>query len=609
MDKKRREYKIRVRSNIAKPSNINMIQADDEDQPVDKNKTLAEFSVPEPEDPVLDKIVDDIARSESSEVIAAEDKMKTKQTESDEPKKSRFKRIIKSKWLYISLGVILIAIFAIPKSRYMILGLFIKNNAEISVIDNITRSPVSGALVTIGNEKATTNANGQVNLKLSLGSHNYTVSKRYYDNSSGSIFLGLTKSIGTLVVLKATGRVVTVNVSNKISGAAISGVNISVKNTLSITNSKGLAHIVLPTKSASYEATFTANGYNSISTPIFVTTRTNANDIKLVPSGHIYYLSNAAGSVNVIKANLDGSNPTIELAGDSDTTAATSKLIASPDWQYLVLEAQRNTASPELYLINTSNNNITEFDSSPDNFNLIGWSGDQFIYDDINPSTSTQTVGREEIKAYNAINSELNVLDENQISGSSTSYAYQSFGNFNLMPGLLTYSTTWTSVGSYSLASSNDSIRSVEPSGQNKRDYQTFQASTVNKIASVKYLPESIYFAITNSSNQTSYYDFSNNALKPANINSSTFNTSYPSYYLSPSNEQSLLINPKNNFIYTANQYGQNEKQISLPTGYTTFGWYDNIYILLAKNSQLYIAPASGTKSPQLIGDYINSSV
>ena len=154
---------------------------------------------------------------------------------------------------------------------------------------------------------------------------------------------------------------------------------------------------------------------------------------------------------------------------------------------------------------------------------------------------------------YNAINSELNVLDENQISGSSTSYAYQSFGNFNLMPGLLTYSTTWTSVGSYSLASSNDSIRSVEPSGQNKRDYQTFQASTVNKIASVKYLPESIYFAITNSSNQTSYYDFSNNALKPANINSSTFNTSYPSYYLSPSNEQSLLINPKNNLIYTAN--------------------------------------------------------
>lgn len=610
MENNRNNFKIRAKyaRNTYDSQNKDKIDTADEDQILDKSKTLEEFSAIEPDDPALDKIVDDIVRSESSEVIAAEDSMKSDQPQDDKPKTTKFKQLIKNKWLYISLGAVVIAIFAVPISRYKILGLFVKNTAEISVIDNITRSPVSGALVTIGNEKATTNANGQVNIKLPLGNQRYTVAKRYYDKSSGNLFVGLSKPIGTLVVLKAVGRVVTINVSNKISGAPISGVNIAVQSTVSITNTKGLVNIVLPTKSISYQATLSATGYNPISTSILVTTRTNANNIKLVPSGHIFYLSNATGSVNVIKANLDGSNPTIELAGDSDTTASTSVLMASPDWQYLVLEAKRNTTTAELYLINTTNGNVTEFDSSPDNFNLIGWSGDQFIYDAIDPSKNTQTAGREEIKSYNATNAELNVLDINQVNGNSSSYAYQSFANFNLLPGLLVYSTSWTSVGSYDLSSLNDSVRAVETGGQNKRDYQTFQASTIIKIASTRYLPESIYFSITNSSNQTSYYGFSNNAINPANINALTFSASYPSYYLSPSNEQSIWTDPKSKLNYIANQSGQNTKQVNLPPGYSIFGWYDNVYILLANNNQLYITPSSGSKSPQLIGSYINSS-
>ena len=94
-----------------------------------------------------------------------------------------------------------------------------------------------------------------------------------------------------------------------------------------------------------------------------------------MPTGYIYFLSKVAGTINVMQADLDGSNATVELAGTGNETSSTT-LTASPDNNYLVLEAQRSANQPELYVINTNNGSVTEFDSSLSKFNLIGWSGD-----------------------------------------------------------------------------------------------------------------------------------------------------------------------------------------------------------------------------------------
>jgi hypothetical protein len=575
-----------------------------------KPKTVADYIPPLMDDPRVDKAIDDMIVSESNEVLAAEDSMYDSSNVVRPKKKKRqgLKKILRSKWLYIGLGVVIVGIFILPYSRYLILGQFIKNNCQITLTDSVTKLPVSGAEVVIDNDRLSTNASGQAMFKLPLGKHKYIIRKQFYAESSGYVFIGLVKSKLDNISLNATGRQVPITVINKLSGRRLEGVKISVLNTSAITNSVGQTNIVLPTKHSSYEATFKANSFDTATEPIEVTTSTKTNIISLIPAGSIYYLSNATGTINVIKANLDGSNPTIELAGTGNETAATTILMASPDWNYLVLEAKRSGSQPELYVINTSSGNLDEFDSAADNFTLIGWSNDQFIYDEVNPSSDPSTVGREEIKSYNALNGQLNVLDENQVVGSSPSYAYQSFGDFELLSNKVVYTTTWTSVNSYDLSSSNDTIRSVESNGEDKRDYSSFNASTTGQISFNRYQPSALYISVPNTStNQTSYYSYTNGAVNPSNINVATFSAKSPTYYLSPSAEDSLWINTQNGqqSIMIGNSSGQNGQKINIPAGYTPSGWYDNIYILLTEDGQLYIAPVSASKAPTLIGSYL----
>ncbi|MHB1864824.1 MAG: TolB-like translocation protein [Candidatus Saccharimonadales bacterium] len=568
-------------------------------------KTLADYVPPSLDDPQIDKVIDDIIMSEGNEVLAAEDTMRVTDKVKQKKSKNKLIKILKNKWLYIGLGVVIVALFCVPYSRYLILGTFIKNDYTITVIDSVTNSPVSDTSIKVGSQSYLTNASGQAVLKLNLGKHQINLDKQYYAKYSGSIFVGLSKNEHSTIKFIATGRQVLLTVLNKISGTPLSGVKISVLNTSATTNSEGQAQIVLPTKQSSYEASITANSFNSLTTPIQVTTNKTINVIRLIPSGNIYYLSNSTGTINVIKANLDGSNPTIELAGTGKETNSTI-LMPSPDWKYLVLEANRS-GSQELYMINTSDGSVDEFDSAADNFTLIGWSGDSFIYDEIAPSLATSNVGREQIRSFTATNNQLNIIDENQVVGSGSSYGYQSFANFQLLPNLLLYTTSWNSVNSYDISSQNDTVRSVEPNGLNKKDYMTFGAANTGTMSIVRFQPQALYVSVLNSSNnQTSYYTFSNGALNGASLNQSTFSQAYPTFYLSPSGTESLW--DAGSDIYIGNQTGQNQKRLIVPNGFSVYGWYDNIYVLLQKSNQLYIVPSSGSNNPILIGSYFSPS-
>ncbi len=601
-DKKQMRF-IHVNTPDSSKSQIKLSSTKDSEGDQSK-KTLADYVPPNQEDPSLDKVIDDIIMSEGNEVLAAEDSMYDSSEVKRPKKKSRLaklNKLLKNKWFYVGLAVVLIAIFSVPDTRYLILGAFIKKDYKLTVVDSVTNIPVSDVAIKVGKQNYSTNASGQAVLKLNLGSHEFSLSKKYYALDSGHIFVGFSSQESTTVKLSATGRPVEITVINKLSNRPLAGVNINIVGTSATTNSVGQAQLVLPTKKASYDATITANSFNALTTPIQVTTNMNANVISLVPAGSIFYLSNTTGTINVIKANLDGSDPVVELAGTGQETPSTT-LLPSPDWKYLVLEAERTGSQPELYVINTSNGNITEFDSAADSFKLIGWSNDEFIYDEIASSQDPSTFGREEIKSYNAASGQLNTIDEDQVLGSSPSYAYQSFANFELLPNLLIYTTSWSSVGSYDVSSSNDTIRGVEPNGVNKKDYTSFQASTTGAMNIVQNTPQSLYISVVNSStNQTSYYTYTNGAVSSVSISASSFSTSYPTYFISPAGTATLW-NSQNNQIYIGNQNGQNGKRLIVPSGFSAYGWYDNIYVLLEKNGQLYIAPATGSNNPIVIG-------
>jgi hypothetical protein len=233
---------------------------------------------------------------------------------------------------------------------------------------------------------------------------------------------------------------------------------------------------------------------------------------------------------------------------------------------------------------------------------LIGWYGHYFMYDLVNPSDPNWQNGREEIKSYDADNMQLNELDENKAEGSAGSYAYQTFTNINIVNGSVVYSTVWNTDGtSYNTTGSNDTIRSVSPNGQNKKDVQSFPVSTIGNIKAQPYSPQAVYFAVTDNGGNTTYYSYDNQSVQSSGISSSTFNGIYPTYYLSPNNNQtfwSQILDGQVAF-FTGNSSAGSKKQIASLDDYASFGWYGNSYILLTRSGRLYIMSNIGLKGDQ----------
>jgi hypothetical protein len=569
-----------------------------------------------PEDDIDDdnteQAIEDIVISESNELLAAQDAAMNEAAIETKPNKkdSFIKKILKSKWLYFVFGLIVIAIFATPYSRYYILGKFVKNEYQFSVIDSTTKQEISNATINLDGKDLITDSNGQAKIILGLGNYDYTVKKPFYKSTTASMFVGLTNKKAEPLKLVATGRQVPVTVLNKITGKPLSGALVSVFGTNAKTNKEGLTYIVLPTNDNGYLATVSATDYNDVTSHITVATNVNTNTIRVVPKGSVYFMSNKDGKINVVRSNLDGSDPNVVLEGTGSEQSSSTHLYFSPDRKYLVLKAQRTGDHADLYNINTTTNQLTQIDGTDENFTPIGFNGNLFVYDEVSRSTDTSLASREQIKSYNPANQKLLVLDQNLVNGSNGNYGYQSFYNFELLPTLLVYNTQWTVAGSFGLATTNDTIRGVSPNGFNKKDYSTFPAITTGAIGVVKYQPSALYFDVLDTStNQNSYYNFVNRTVTAdSSLSPSTFSQTYPAYYLSPSGEATLWTTSQNGQLstYIGDQNGQNQQLVRLPVGYSSYQWYDNVYLLLSQGGQLYISPSIGSFKPTLIGSYFS---
>ncbi|PIZ63285.1 hypothetical protein COY17_01010, partial [Candidatus Saccharibacteria bacterium CG_4_10_14_0_2_um_filter_52_9] len=324
---------------------------DDPQQPADKLV-----------DPETDKAVDDIVAKEGDTVLAVEDAKRARKSAvagSGGGWKDKLKSLIKNRRFQAGVAIVLLIIFALPVTRYTVLGLFIKEPVTISVLDSKTNTPVSGASVTVGGADGKTNGSGQVTIKARPGKTRVAIAKQYYKDGSKPLFVGL-KSAKTTILLDATGRLVPVTVVNKITGLPLANVQIKVLNSTAKTDSKGQATIALPTTANTQAAKLSLSGYNSTDATITVIDKTvKANTLQLTPAGQIYFLSNLSGNLDVVKSNLDGSGRKTVLVGTGHEEASTTSLLASRDWHYLVLKSRRDGNQASLYLIDTSNDKTT----------------------------------------------------------------------------------------------------------------------------------------------------------------------------------------------------------------------------------------------------------
>lgn len=570
----------------------------------------AEVKKEEPEDPKTAEAVDDIVRHEGDELLNVED---SKQTAV--PKK-RWYHVFKKKKVFIPLItlLVLVALAAIPQTRYPIFGLFWKQNYKVLVVDSQTHQPVTEAVVGLDGETTTTNNQGKATLKVSVGHRSITISKKYYKTLNEKVLVPLHVSSTVSYSLQATGRQVPVVVVNKITGAPLSNALVKAADTEVRTDKNGKANLVLPADKTSVDGSITASGYNAAKITVQVTTKAvTANTFTLTPAGRVYFLSNATGPINVVSANLDGTDRQTVVTGTGNENPNDTLLFTTRDWKYLALLSQRSGVAPSLYLITTSNNKLSVMDSGNASFMPIGWYNHYFLYEVVRNDVPVTQSGHEVLKSYNADTGQIAVLDQNQTAQNNTDNFYTDFSNFNVMNNELTYIVQWyPTPGSINsgLTTEQDSLRTVQPGGQNKQDQKTFPANQTGYLQAKLSSPNNLYISDYSSSGSSTYYSFDGSSVKTANISDSTYNQAYPTYLLSPSGSQTFWGEQRDgkNTLFIGNQNGANQRQIASLSDYQAYGWYSDNYILVSKGgSELYVTSPnslSSGKAPIKVTDY-----
>ncbi len=499
--------------------------------------------------------------------------------------------------------VVLLALgMAVPTTRYGVLGMFVKRDVQVKITDMQTFVPISGVDVSAGGKSAKTDAQGLATLKsVRVGKTKLQASKKYYKDFSADLTVTLKKVTGTGELrLEATGRQVPIHVINKITGASVSGATVKAADTEVQTDKNGFATLVLPPDQATLSGTVSAKDYNDASVKITVSSSAvKENTFSVAPAGTVYFLSKKSGKIDVVKTDLDGGNRQTVLAGTGKEEDTNTVLLASRDWKYLALQSRRDSDKAKLYLIDTSNDKLTEIDSGNATFELVGWHEHNFVYKVNRDSVLVWQSKGAALKTYNAENQQLTVIDETNAEGSGDSdYVAESLDNAYILRDSIIYTKRWYAsyYSAYRLSGKRMGIYSVKPNGTNKQLVKDFNVANNGYINAVLYKPDELYFLV--SAADTSYYEYDEGTIKETkDVNDSVFYKFYPTYLVSPSGEKIFWYEPRDgkNTLFTGSQDAGNPTEVASLSEYVPYGWYSDDYLLVSKGgSELFILPATG---------------
>jgi hypothetical protein len=590
---------------------------DDLQTPTEPVREPAQAPTAEPEEPTTETPTAELEKTEE----APEEQPKPT------GKLARFKHFWHRWWAnpkkrYGTIGglvLVLAILFAIPFTRYEVLGLVIKKPLTVTVLDDKTHAPVSGVFVSVDGKQATTNAAGKASVKARLGKATVSASKKYYQSSDSTTTIKLSNNEWKITV-RALGRQLPAKVVNKVTGKPVAGAVITVNGSQSKTSQDGQATIVVPSDAQKPKATISLSGYNSTEVNISLSEDNVAvNTFTLTPAGIVYFLSNKSGKIDVVKSNLDGSGRQTVVAGTGNEDNDATSLLAARDWKYVSLQAKRTNKADTngMYIIDTTKNDkLVAVDEGNATFTTVGWSGHNFIYVVQRTNVQNWEPNAQALKSYNAETGKLTTLEQSAAEGTSMyDYAYSRFGNVYAFSNEIVFGTQWAA--SYNtvgrLNGKSVSLVSIRPDGSGRRVIKDFPVPTGNSYYNVNLMlhaPQAIYAQVSDGT-VNSFYEYKNGKItdKP-DLNDVAFYRSFKAYLVSPSGESTFWTEQRDgkNTLLLGDKDGGNEKTVLAGTKYNPYGWYGEDYLLVSKEgSELFIMAKDGSGTQFKITDYFPS--
>ena len=506
-------------------------------------------------------------------------------------------------------GALLLAVVTLvfTDAKYLAMNLVTRADVTVTVVDGSTRQPVPEAAVTIGSSWAETNGEGSARLSGSpYGNVDVKVSKfAYGDTTQRAKITASGQSIE--VALTPTGTPVSFKVINTITGEPLKGVKASFGSSDALSNEQGLVTLSIPPQQTKeVEVKLSRDGMTTRRMQVPLKAG-SVNDVNLTPGGKIYFLSKRTGKIDVMKSNLDGSDPSVVLAGTGKEDNFQTVLLASRDWKYLALKSKRDGAE-KLYLIDTYNDSLSIIDEGKASFYPAGWNGHSFIFRVYRSDVQAWQAKGSALKSFNAETKQMATLDETRGEGSSNLWwRHQLFGLPYIVKDGIVYTKEWS--GTMSRDDVQNEIIFVGVNGGQKKTLHSFKWSESNGLNTRLYAVDEIYF-LNYKNAATEYFEYEDGTIKEAKLSDDEFNgTFYATPLLSPSGNATLWYEPRDgkNTLLVGDAEGKNGKEIVSLGEYVAYGWYSDSYILVSKSdSELYIMPKSGPgkNGPLKITDY-----
>ncbi|HSX18474.1 MAG TPA: hypothetical protein VLE51_03915 [Candidatus Saccharimonadales bacterium] len=511
--------------------------------------------------------------------------------------------------------LLVILLVLVPWTRYKVAGLVIKKNFTIEVMDATSRTPVSGATISIGSENSQTDGNGRAALHLSSGHHAVSVSKKYYQDRRADVLVPILSQKSTPAIgLTATGRQVKIVVKDLINQKVLSDVDIKIADTTAKTDKNGTAIVVVPPDESTQKATLSMDGYNDSSVTVKVgDSKVLENDFMLTPTGKVYFISKRTGKLDLMKANLDGSGAEVVVAGTGNEHDYDTKLLPSTDWKYVAFVAQRSATdpTPQLYILATADDKLLSVDSGNAIFTLKGWAGDNLIYFVSRNDVQTWQSGKDRLKSYDASSGKTTLLDQSAATGDSSASAYEFYALVTISGNNIIYGKNWTQVyGTTSpsglIDGKQDTLATISANGQGHKVLANYDAN--DNVQYAQHSSVGIYIWQQTDPSSDKFFDYTvgSAAPKDINLNSDQFYQNYPQYFVSPSGKQTFWAENRDgkNTLFVGDYTGSNSSNIASLSDYSPYGWFSDDYLLVSKsNSELYIMGTKGGKAIK-ITDY-----
>jgi Tol biopolymer transport system component len=529
-----------------------------------------------------------------------------------------FLRTKKGKIVAALLAVVLVVavVFAVPASRYAVAGLVIKKDVHVELVDSETGKPVSAADVKLGNETLKTDANGHAVFKqVAVGPQKVSATKNYYENAETETTVPILRDADKVrLEAVATGRQVPVSVTNKISGAALAGVEIFAGDSTATTAENGEAVIVLPADKSTMQAVFKLAGHNDVNAEITVTEQQDdKNKFALTPNGRVYFLSKRTGKINVMSSNLDGSDQKVVVEGTGRESQHSTSLFATRDWKYLALFAKRDDKD-KLYLINTADGKLSVMDEGDVNFTLYGWQNDHFVYTVMANNKQSWDANRFTLKSFNASNGKLTKLDTVSVSGDNqNNWAHETFGGVALLNDRIVYAKNWSHAYFAEMKGRKDAIYSIKATGEGKQTLKESDSETNGYFEVRKYKTNAVAIRENpNNGANSKFYVYADGRVEESKEVTDDNYYADLLYFTSPDGKKTFWHESRDGkfALLVGDADGNNGKEI-MSSDYRAYGWAGNEYLLVTKtSSEMFVLPvgANSQTKPLKITDYHGSA-